>query len=195
MKLFWLLFWQTQISNMWQSKSQWEEKDLKHQNLTSTSPKIKERAKKKREVQKSDSRGERVREAFTDDCSPVWAAKVWTWTSFISLQGQCPWREGACHPALDSLQWSSQILQIPTQRRPGTLRKLSSCVRQCGNAEGRSVGNKGLRHHMVGCKRDRGSVLHSQRWRTEKSILGQGEWHEIGGQLRLINLLYGKIIE
>lgn len=65
------------------------------------------------------------RRAFTDDCSPVWAAKVWTWTSFISLQGHCPQREGSCHPALTSPHWDSQLLKIPTSQRHGTLWKSS----------------------------------------------------------------------
>lgn len=65
------------------------------------------------------------RRAFTDDCSPVWAAKLWTWTSFISLQGHCPQREGSCHPALTSPHWDSQLLKIPTSQRHGTLWKSS----------------------------------------------------------------------
>lgn len=66
------------------------------------------------EVQKRDSGGGRVREPSRMIAAPVWAAKVQTWTSFISLQGHCPWREGSCHPALTSPQWASQLLKIPT---------------------------------------------------------------------------------
>lgn len=59
-------------------------------------------------------RGWMGKRAFTDDCSPVWAAKVQTRTSFISLQGHCPRREGSCHPALTSLQQASQPLKLTT---------------------------------------------------------------------------------
>lgn len=88
---------------------------------TTTSPKIKEKGEGEKQ------QGWMGKRAFTDDCSPVWAAKVRTWTSFISLQGHCPRREGSCHPALTSPQRASQLLNIPASQRHGTLWELSKC--------------------------------------------------------------------
>lgn len=92
-------------------------KEWKHQSLSSTSPKKKIKDGGVEEEQQAwMGKG-----AFTDDCSPVWAAKVRTWTSFISLQGHCPQSEGSCHPALTSPHSDSQPLKIPTSQRHGIL--------------------------------------------------------------------------
>lgn len=86
-------------------------------------PHLKSKEEGQRRGAEERRRGWMGRRAFTDDCSPVWAAKVQTWTSFISLQGHCPWREGSCHSALTSPQWASQLFKTPTEWSRGTLQK------------------------------------------------------------------------
>ena len=119
-----------------------EEKRSRNGRVHSPPPHLKSKKKRGRgEVLKRDSGGGR---AFTDDCSPVWAAKVQTWTSFISLQGQCPRREGSCHPALTSPQQASQLLKIPTKQSHGTLWKPSKTQRDQHRlrAESRTTGQR-----------------------------------------------------
>lgn len=97
----------------------WEKEKEKGQGtlpLSCTSPKIKGRRRGGRERRRETERGWMGKGAFTDDCSPVWTAKVQTWTSFISLQGHYPWREWTCHLTLTSPHQASQLLQLPTKQ-------------------------------------------------------------------------------
>lgn len=128
-------------------------------------PHLKSKKEGRRRGVEEKQQGWMGKRAFTDDCSPVWAAKVRTWTSFISLQGHCPWSEGSCHPA-----FASPTGSVPVPR-DSHLTEAQHPARVQWAQQEQQHRAESLRGHVAWERWERGPLLLSQWLRPLRSSL------------------------